>query len=79
MGLANIAQVLFEFRDGRITFPLVARGDDEDERFGLGTRLEKFIDQAKSNAQPQATGNWSIACHTVLQKHSYLFAPVTRT
>jgi hypothetical protein len=51
MALTHFAQVVFEFLNCRVAFPLVACRDDEDKRFGLGTRLEKFVDQASSYAQ----------------------------
>lgn len=35
-----------QFFDCRVAFLLVACRDDENEGLGLGTRLEKFIDQA---------------------------------
>jgi hypothetical protein len=50
MSLAHFAQVLLQVLDGRIAFSLVARRNDEDKGFGLGTRLEEFVNQSGTNA-----------------------------
>jgi hypothetical protein len=50
MILAHLMQVSLEFLYRGIAFSLVACRDNEDKGLVLGTRQEKFVDQASSNA-----------------------------
>jgi len=63
----------------RIAFPPVARGYNDDQGLVQRPRLEKFIDQARPDAETEAAayrlGKWAA---WAIEESTYLFAPVMR-
>ena len=79
MAANHLAQVSLQFFDCSVAFALVARRDNEDEGFGLGSGLEEFVDQTRSDSEAQATVALSIDSTETWYRSTNLFAPVTRT
>jgi hypothetical protein len=71
--------MLCEFLYRRIAFALIAGRDDNDEGLGLGTGLEKFVDQAGPDTEPEAAGEGSMVDNAVGARYTNLLAPVTST
>jgi hypothetical protein len=71
--------MIFQLLDCGIAFALVARCYYEDERFRLGARLEKFVDQAGANSEAEATATRSMNVVEDGMRTTHLLAPVTRT
>lgn len=79
MSQTNVVQVFLQLLDRGVAFSLVACGNDEDKRLGLGACLEEFINQAICDAQSQAAEQYVNDAQLEFSRLTYLFAPVTRT
>jgi hypothetical protein len=68
--VAYFAQLLFQGCDRRVAFALVACCDYEDEGFVLGTRLQKFVDQAGTDSEAETAATMSMSGYTIRSENS---------